>query len=169
MEVGEVKNWYLIQTKPRQHDKALSNLLSQKHECYSPTVSVIKNQFDVRQSHIEPLFPGYIFISLTTDCNWMAISSTRGVNKFVRFGMYPTKISDEVINRINTSLSRYNSSIDNYRRLQPGDAVNIKSDGFADFEGIFKCSVGSHRSAVLIKLLEKTREIIVETRYLKKA
>jgi transcriptional antiterminator RfaH len=169
MEVYENKNWYLLQAKPRQHEKAFRNLRSQEYECYSPTVSVIKNQFDVRESRIEPLFPGYIFINLSVDCNWMAISSTRGVNGFVRFGMYPTKISDEVVHGIDMNLSKYGSSIDYSRKLHPGDLVNIESDAFIDFEGIFKCSVGNHRSIVLIKLLEKTNEIIVETKCLKKA
>lgn len=169
MEVYGNKSWYLVQAKPRQHEKALRNLQSQEYECYNPTVSVKNNQFDDRQSHIEPLFPGYIFIKLSVDCNWMAISSTRGVNRFVRFGMYPTRISDEVLHRIDKNLSKYGSSINYSRKLRPGDLVNIESDGFANLECIFKCSVGNHRSVVLIKLLEKTREFIFETKHLKKA
>ena len=169
MDECKIKNWYLLQTKPRQHDNALRNLQLQKYECYSPTISLVKNLNDIKKSCIEPLFPGYIFINLTVDCNWMAISSTRGVKKFVRFGMYPTKVNDDVVHHIDMNLAEYGSAIENSRLLKPGDLVNIECMGFADIDGIFKCSIGSFRSAVLIKFLEKTREIIVETKFLKKA
>ena len=55
-------NWYLVHTKPRQEDIALSNLLRQDYECYLPTLPVEKLRKGGLALVEEPLFPRYLFI-----------------------------------------------------------------------------------------------------------
>lgn len=169
MQPVEEKNWYLLQAKPKQHDKALRNLIILQYECFSPNITINKLTNGVQRSSIEPLFPGYIFIKLKTDCNWVGIALTRGVSKFVRFGAYPTKINNGIINAIKLSLPGYEAIIHDHNTLKKGDLVRIKESAFADFEGVFECNIGSYRSAILIRCLEKTHRLVVNTDLLEKA
>ena len=74
-----MKNWYLIQTKPKQEKMASQNLINQNFEIYYPKTQ-IKNK-------VVALFPRYIFIQLDDqNQNLSPIRSTKGVANFVRFG-----------------------------------------------------------------------------------
>lgn len=164
----KLKNWYLLQVKRQQHTRAINNLLAMQHECYSPSITVTKYKNSVAGSYIEPLFPGYIFIKLGTECNWMAISSTRGVNKIVRFGSYPIKVDNKIIDAIKERLPQYEEIVQIQNSFKKGDAIRIKGDNFMGLEGIFECEVGSFRSAILISYLEKISKLIVDNDLLEK-
>ena len=56
------KNWYLIQTKPREECVAEKNISSQGIEVYLPKFALNKKD--------KPLFPGYIFVHLADNINW---------------------------------------------------------------------------------------------------
>lgn len=162
------ENWYLLRAKPRQHTRAIKNLVAMQHECFSPNITVTKYKNSVVGNYIEPLFPGYIFIRLGIDCNWMAISSTRGVSKIVRFGPYPIKVSNEIIEAIKNRLPQYEANLQDKNSLKKGDVVRIKGDHFIGIEGVFECDIGCFRSAILISYLEKMNELIVDNNLLEK-
>lgn len=169
MENMKKESWYLLQAKRQQHTRAMKNLVAMQHECFSPNITVTKYKNSVVGSYIEPLFPGYIFIRIGTECNWMAISSTRGVSKIVRFGTYPINVSNEVIEAIKNRLPHYEKILQDKNSLKKGDAVRIKGDHFIGLEGVFECEMGSFRSAILISYLEKMSELIVDNDLLEKA
>jgi len=51
-----MKNWYLIQTKPKQEEVASSNLANQNFEIYYPKTQI--------NNKVIALFPRYLFIQL---------------------------------------------------------------------------------------------------------
>jgi transcriptional antiterminator RfaH len=97
-----------------------------------------------------------------------AISSTRGVSKIVRFGPYPVKVDNEIIDAIKSRLPQYEAVIQDKNVLKKGDVVRIKGDHFLGLEGIFECDMGSFRSAILISYLEKMNKLIVDNDLLEK-
>lgn len=162
------ESWYLLQSKRQQHTRAIKNLVAMQHECFSPNITVTKYKKSIAGSYVEPLFPGYIFVKLGMECNWMAISSTRGVSKIVRFGTYPIKVNNEIIEAIKKRLPQYEATVQNKNALKKGDVVRIKGDNFIGLEGIFECEMGSFRSAILINYLEKMNKLIIENDLLEK-
>ena len=77
-ELFKTNRWYLLSTKPRSEKTAYDNLFNQGHETFLPTLA--------HTNKPAPLFPGYIFIKPRRGASYISIKSTRGVNKFIRFG-----------------------------------------------------------------------------------
>lgn len=165
-EVAE-KNWYLMQMKPNQHHRGLNNLLGQGYECYSPDIKVRKLKNGKRVEIIEPLFPGYVFIKLQRNCNWFSVGSTRGVAKFIRFGLYPTTVPEKTIESITLNLDSSESHVIRKNELKPGDRVIIDDEGFKDFEAVFKCETSNNRCIILIKYIEKIHEVTIKNEKLR--
>jgi transcriptional antiterminator RfaH len=98
----------------------------------------------------EPLFPGYLFISLDIlQDSWMPIRSTRGVSQIVRFGATPSPVPSTVIDRVREQ-ERIATKI-----LQPGDKILIDYKGNKGLEAIFLAKDGSKRVLMLLRMLSR--------------
>mgnify|MGYP003331459342 FL=1 len=149
-------NWYLIHTKPRQEDVALSNLLRQDYECYLPTLPVEKLRKGGLALVEEPLFPRYLFIRLGLGLeakSWTPIRSTLGVSRLVRFGMEPAKVDDALIQTLRQHESDFKARPQ--KLFEVGQKVVITQGAFAGIEGIFQMSDGEQRVMVLIEIMSK--------------
>jgi transcriptional antiterminator RfaH len=146
-----VAQWYVVQCKPREERRALENLRRQGFSCYLPMLTVEKLRHHCVRSVLEPLFPGYLFISLNelTD-NWHPIRSTRGVVQLVRIREYPIPMPDTVIESIRARLAT-----DGFRvpHLRPGEAVRITEGPFTQVEAIFVANDGQERVVLLMNIL----------------
>jgi transcriptional antiterminator RfaH len=169
LSINEVteKHWYLMQMKPNQHQRGLNNLLGRGYECYSPEIKVSKQRNGKRIEVVEPLFPGYVFIKLQRNCNWLSVSSTRGVAKFIRFGIYPSVVPEKTIASITQNLYKSAGYVVDRNEFKPGDRVIIDDECFKDFEAVFKCETSNNRCIILIKYIEKISEIIVKSENLR--
>ncbi|WP_339845785.1 transcriptional activator RfaH, partial [uncultured Halopseudomonas sp.] len=99
----QVSQWYLIQCKARQDERAELNLRNQGFICYRPVHQVERLRHGKRVRLEESLFPGYLFIHLNyLSDNWYSIRSTRGVLRLVGFDHQPTAVSPQIINAIKT-------------------------------------------------------------------
>lgn len=144
------RSWYLLQSKPRQTDRALEHLERQGYSCYLPTHSVERIVRGKRQLSLEPLFANYLFIQLCENYdNWMPLRSTRGVSKLVRFGEYPLKVSEQIIN----SIRQREKPI--AQCFSKGDKVRITEGSFAELEAIFLAHDGEERAILLLNLLHR--------------
>ncbi len=149
--------WYLIQSKPRQGDRAEENLSNQGFQCFFPQVDVQAVVGQRQVTRREPLFPGYLFIQLSEVAdNWLPIRSTRGVQRLVTFADKPLPVADTIINAIRDRLA----VPDGPRMLfQPGDKVRITEGAFANVEAIFERFNGEERVVLLMNLLHKTQQV----------
>jgi transcriptional antiterminator RfaH len=92
------KSWYLIYTKPRQEEVALTNLTRQGFGAYLPRLRQSRKRRGKRVLVVEPLFPRYLFIHLDSHTdNWIPIRSTLGVMSLVRFGTEPARVPDDLV------------------------------------------------------------------------
>lgn len=160
-----MKNWYLLQTKPNQENKAIFNLENQNFEVYQPRISIRKKKKEQWQSISESLFPLYLFIHLDTKTdNWTKINSTLGVNRFVRFGLgnLPSVINNEVIATIKQQEQALNQKTSVGQQFKKGDSVVLSNKNFDNIKAIFQETSKENRVFVLLSLLGKNHKIEVD-------
>ena len=149
--------WYVIQCRPHQERRALENLRRQGFTCYLPTIGIEKLRHGCKRETQEPLFPGYLFISLNeVSDNWHPVRSTRGVMQIVRFDEYPVPLRDEIIEAIRGRLA---SSQPRIPYLQPGERVRIAKGPFSDIEAIFIANDGTERVVLLMNILQREQTL----------
>jgi transcriptional antiterminator RfaH len=150
--------WYLIQCKARQDERAELNLRNQGFICYRPVHQVERLRHGKRVRIEESLFPGYLFIHLNyLSDNWYSIRSTRGVLRLVGFDHQPTAVSPEIINAIKTR----SNGLPLRPVLQPGDRVRIVKGPFSELEAIFARQDGTERAVLLLNLLHRQQHMKV--------
>ena len=151
---GQQAAWYLVHCKPRQDERAEEHLLRQGYACYRPRLQRERLVRGRRQSVVESLFPGYLFIQLNPDSNWSPLRSTRGVNRLVRFGEYPLQVPSSLIDSLQERTPSEPQPL-----LQPGDRVRIVDGSFAELEAIFLSMDGEERVVLLMKLLNREHRL----------
>jgi len=166
--MSEVKQqaacWYLIQSKPKQEERAEANLRNQGFTCYRPTRRIELVRRGRRVQLEESLFPGYLFIRLDRmSDNWFAIRSTRGVARLVCFGQEPARVSASIIYDIKT----FSDNKPVAQALRSGDLVRITEGPFSDLEAIFMRPDGDERAILLLNLLHREQQLKVPLRAIK--
>lgn len=158
-----MKEWYAVQTRPRQEATAELNLQRQGYHCYLPKILLRKRRRDKWTRVVEPLFPRYLFIQV--DPNEMSLApvrSTLGVAGLVRFGQLLRPVPDSVIEYIRQAENpeTHQQHADAWPH-QPGDAVQILEGPFAGLSGIFQAATGEQRAMLLIELLGRQNTVDV--------
>nr|WP_298138179.1 transcription/translation regulatory transformer protein RfaH [uncultured Pseudomonas sp.] len=148
--------WYLVHCKPRQDERAEENLLRQGYGCYRPQHSRERIVHGRRQTVVESLFPGYLFIQLASDANWAPLRSTRGVNRVVGFGSKPLPLDDGLIAHL-----QQRTTITAEPAFEVGDSVRITAGGFAELDAIFMAMEGEQRVILLLDILNRQQQISV--------
>lgn len=144
--------WYLLQSKPRQAERAQLNLERQGYEVFCPRITVERVQRQRRQLTKEPLFPNYLFIRLQRWVdNWYPLRSTRGVARLVAFGQEPAAVDQRLIDAIAQRCAQCADP----PQLQPGQRVEILDGPFAGLSAIFQAPHGEKRVHLLLELLQR--------------
>ena len=150
-----MKNWYLIQTKPKQEKMASQNLINQNFEIYYPKTQ-IKNK-------VVALFPRYIFIQLDDqNQNWSPIRSTKGVANFVRFGIKFAKVPNYIIDTIKQQESKTVDKLIDLSKFHKGDAIQIQDGALKGQQAIFSHYDGQMRAIVLLKILHQEQQVTLK-------
>lgn len=147
-------DWYLVQCKPRQDERAEENLQRQGYGCSRPSCrreKLVRGQLQFTQ---ESLFPGYLFIHMPQGANWAPLRSTRGVARIVAFGGRPLAVSHDLIVQLQDRASTHTIAA-----YDPGDKVTILDQSFAGIESIFMAMDGEERVILLINLMNRQQQI----------
>lgn len=150
-------NWYLVNAKPRQDDTAERNLVRQGYCCYRPLLVVERIEKGKISERPESMFPGYLFILLSDDENWVPIRSTLGVKGLVSFGERPARVPEPVID----SIRGRTANVETRRQFQLGDRVIVTDGPFSGIDAIFKCHDGNERVILLFNFLQSERSLRV--------
>ena len=92
-----MNQWYLIQFKPNSHRLAERNLLRQGFETFLPMQKITRRKASRFVSDLKPLFPGYMFVSVTL--TWpLGVQSTArlGYQRLVSFEGKPKPLPLQV-------------------------------------------------------------------------
>ena len=165
-ELGTIA-WFLVHTKPRLEDTALTNLERQGFECYLPRLLVEKVRRGKATLVSEPMFPRYLFVRLDASGqgqSWSPIRSTLGVSRLVHFGNRPAKANDRLVELLRSREQAQPAE----RLFKRGDAVVVADGPFAGIEAIYQTTDAEQRSLILIDILSKTVSMKIDTAALRR-
>lgn len=161
--------WYAIRTKPRQENRAESNLAAGHVETYMPRVAErCRHAFNGTSSTvIKPLFPCYLFGKFELN-DLHKVYYTRGVSSVVSYGRWPTPVDDEII-----ALLKSQTDESGYIRigeeLEIGSRVQIVSGPLKDFVGILQGKFSTReRVSILLTAVSFQNQVVVERHMIKK-
>ena len=165
------KAWYLVHTKGRQEDTAITNLQRQNFRCYMPMLYVEKVRRGKPVVVAEPMFPSYVFLQLDTSDNikgqsWSPIRSTLGVRDLVKFGGHPAKVDADLITTLHEREQLQQSKPQ--ALFAAGDKVVITDGSFAGIEAIYQTADAEQRSMILLSILNKPVAMRIEPSKLRK-
>ncbi|MFW0758981.1 transcription/translation regulatory transformer protein RfaH [Pseudomonas sp. H11T01] len=153
-------NWYLLQCKPRQDERAQINLLRQNYVIFRPQ---LVSEYLIRgkpHKTAESLFPGYLFIQLSHDDNWVPLRSTRGVSRIVDFNHVPAIVADDVIEHLRVRCFKP-LALQTTQALKPGETLHIIRGPLSTFEGVFLSMAGAERVMILLQFLNREQRVRV--------
>ena len=162
-------SWYVIHTKPRQEQRALTNLQQQSYLCYLPMITLEKLARGRLNLVEEPLFPRYLFICLDNGRhgpNWAPIRSTIGVSGLVTFGSTPAKIDANLIDLLQHQQAGLNETPE--RLFHQGEVLTVADGPFAGLEAVYQMQSGDNRAMVLIELMGKSAQMQIAPASLRK-
>lgn len=168
-------SWYLVHTKSRQEDTAITNLERQNYRCYMPMIHLEKIRRGKSVVVEEPMFPSYVFVQLENSGSdngsgkgqsWTPIRSTLGVRDLVRFGGQSPKVDPDLIAAL---LEREQLQQTTPQALfSVGDKVIVTEGAFAGLEAIYQTADAESRSMILLNLLNKPVQLRIEPGRLRK-
>lgn len=149
------KEWFVVNTKPRQEQVALDNLQRQGYHAYLPRIAVQKRRRDQWHSVSEPLFPGYVFVQLTLgQDNTAPIRSTLGARGLVRFGTHTPALDNSLIDWFRQQEQlQFEQPKTASDLFQPGAPVVILNGPFAGLQAVYEMSRSADRALLLISIL----------------
>lgn len=146
-----MKRWYVVNTKPRNEDRAAMNLLNGGIEVLAPKLKLRKFKEGKFVHAVEPMFPGYIFVRFHPVDEFRMVKYARGVKTIVHFGGRIIPLQDEMIEFIRTKLENGVASIEK-AKIGKGEKILIKNGPFKGFSGIFESELdGKERVAILLE------------------
>ena len=149
-------NWYLVFTKPHQETVAKQNLQQQGFHTYLPLLQQHKRRRNHYQIVTEPLFPRYLFVHLHPEKDdWSKINSTRGCVSLVRFGPFPARVPENLVQQIKKDeISRMIQECDAIPIFSPGDHVQVLDGFLTNHKGIVKANNRKQRVTLLLSVTE---------------
>ena len=164
--------WYLLQTHPKQEDRAEGHLKSLGIEILAPRVEERRLNFytGAVTRHVKPLFPSYLFAKFRASDLYHKVRYSRGVRQLVSFGDFLTIIDERVITMIQSRIREDGfAKVDTDEDLKPGDLVVIKDGPLKTFAGIFEREMkGAERVRILIQTVSYQAHVEIERYMVKK-
>ena len=155
--------WYVLYTKPEEELRAQENLQQQGYETFLPMHRIESLRHKKVTVTLEPLFWRYLFIRLDQlTSNWAPIRSTRGVSKFLRFGIEsdPVVASDLLIEMLKDQTGDQGVV---KPMFAPQELVHIQEGPFRGLEAFYvkmtKTHSGDSRALLLIEMLGQQQQI----------
>ena len=156
---SEAPLWYAVATKARDEAIAKANLERQDYRVFLPTISLKKRRRGRWVPVTEPLFPGYLFVSLALGADDPApIRSTVGCIGLVRFGRAHAPVPSSLIAALQGTSG---GALDTPLPFNQGDKVRFIAGPFVGIEAVFDMPRGEDRAHVLLELLGKVQRLTV--------
>jgi transcriptional antiterminator RfaH len=130
------QRWYVVQSKPREEERALHYLKEKGLDTYLPRMEVVSVRKFKNVKTKKPLFPGYLFCRFKKEDEILAhVRWTQGVKKLLPESTNPMEVEDEIVEAIH-SLEQEDGVI-RQQPLQKNDQVRIARGPMKDVLGVF--------------------------------
>ncbi len=161
------KNWYVVQTKPREEKRASFFLNEKGIKTYFPKIEI--NIFHAGRSQyvLRPLFPRYIFAYFSAEDQIDLVQWSKGVTKVLWDSTNPIPISGQIIRQIKALEDK--DGIIRKRQFKKYDRIRIKGGPLKDIEGIFEeWTSDKGRVRVLLNLISYQAKVEIHHSLLEK-
>ncbi|MDG1081190.1 MAG: transcription/translation regulatory transformer protein RfaH [Porticoccaceae bacterium] len=151
--------WFLLQTKVKQEQRAAENLERQGVVSFCPMIRIDKISRGRRAEVLDVLFPGYLFVQLgESSVSTTAVRSTRGVSHFVTSAGAPIKVPQGLVEQLR---QRMTADADVVMSQLPKSGAKIQFiDGpFKGLNAVFTEPDGNNRAIVMVTLLSQKIKI----------
>lgn len=162
--------WYAIHTKPKQEDRADSNLRAWGFETFAPKFKEYRSNPYTQETScvVKHLFPRYIFARFDYGSLFHKVNHTRGIHSVVRFGDQPAVLDELMISIIQTRIDRQ-GFVKMDDEPKSGDEVIIKDGPFKGLTGIFQQEIKeSERVTILLNAVSYQAQIVINRHLVKK-
>ena len=157
-----MKNWYVINTKPKKEFQVERLFTEGGIKIYNPKY--------LHEDRIKSFFPGYEFIFFDFPAQYQLVKYTRGVKKVVGAREIPVPIPDEVIHEIKSREVNGLIEIDKYgEKPEVGDEIEVAEGPLKGLRGVFKKELtAKERVLILLNYVTYQAQLIIEKEKLKK-
>lgn len=166
-----MKQWYVIQTNPKEEEVACLVLRQQGIVVYQPFME--KYIFHARKKILKkyPLFPNYLFADIVpVEEEFHKIRWCRGVRRILLDNYQPISINEEFINSLQTLEDKKSGTIKKPVDFAPGDVVRIKSGPMKDLYGVFEAwGSDEGRVRILIEMVSNRAKVVMHASLIEKA
>jgi len=157
-----MKNWFVLNTKPKKEFHVEKIFTEAGFEIYNP-----KFRHDER---IKPFFSGYEFIRFEHPNDYRLVRYTRGVKKVIGNQKGPIPISEEVIGQMKAR--EVNGLIELLKYGEEpavGDEIEVVEGPLKGLRGVFKRELTEReRVLILLNYVSYQGQLIIEKKKLKK-
>ena len=158
MEEAQIRQWYVVYTKPHREETAQFHLQRKGLDTFFPRLRLPYGRRNRR--HIIPLFPNYIFAQLRVPDDYNVVRWSPGVNHLVGCDGTPTPLDGTVVEFLRQK-STPDGILPARVNLAVGAGVRIVSGPFEGLVGIIENPPDARgRVKVLMQLL--SRQVRVE-------
>ena len=137
MTGGGKKLWYVVQTNPREENRALHYLNEKGVETFFPRIKVVRYRGGKVGQVVRPMFPSYLFARFCAPEEVPYVHWTRGVKRILGAEDNPVSISDEIVSFITDQTDEEGVAKIGIP-LKPKDMVKVSTGPFKDLIGIFE-------------------------------
>lgn len=161
-------SWYAVYTKPREEDRAESNLRAWGCKTLMPRIKEQRSRERKSKEKVKHLFPRYIFAHFNCDTSLHKVNYTRGVCGVVRFGDKPCPIDDVIIETIQAQIGQ-EGFITMENKFFNGDRIMIQGGPFMSMQGTVEREMtDSDRLVVLLSAVSYQGRLMIEKALCKK-
>lgn len=157
-----MKNWYVINTKPKKEYQVERLFTEGGIEIYNPKYQI--------EDRIKPFFPGYEFIYFDYPAQYRLVKYTRGVKRVVGVKEVPVPIPDGIIQAIKSREVNGLIEIEKYgEKPEIGDEIEVVEGPLKGLRGVFQKELtAKERVLILLSYVTYQGQLIIEKEKLKK-
>ena len=134
--VNPEMKWYVVQSKPREEERALHYLKEKGIDTYLPRMEVVSVRKFKNVKTKKPLFPGYLFCRFKKEDETLAhVRWTQGVKKLLPESVDPMPVDDEIVAAIHKLEQK--DGVIRKKPLQKSDRIRVARGPMQDVLGIF--------------------------------
>ena len=152
-------HWYVVLTKPKQELRAQDNLERQGGSVFLPMLAIERISRGQRVMRQEPLFPGYLFLQADAQDSILSkVRSTMGARQLLTFASQVMTIDQRIIDDLRQRSNTENTP----QQFNAGQSVTLNNGPFQHYQALFKEYDGAERGIILLSLLGKQNELLIQ-------